>query len=395
MADAPARSSTPAVHPGLPAADPNGDPITLPSSGDRIEAKFGKGVTFVSDEGDLRLQLRGRIQPRFTSVVTDGQSTLNELIIRRARLAFLGRFMDSWELYLQLGFSNQDNEPDSYNPLRDATITYAGLRDVSVRFGQMKVPFDRQRTNSSSALQFADRSIVVTELTLDRDVGFQLFSDDVAGLGGILGYNVGLFGGDGRNRRADNPGLMWIARLWVSPFGSFDPNVEADLGREDRFRLALGVAAAQNFESVRARSTSSTTYQFSTFDYTHLTVDLTIKWRGFSWLTEMIYRKANQASNTQVVDGASITEYSRSGWGFFSQAGYLWNDHLETAARYGELRPLDPTDPNFLGQREIGGAVSWYFFGHDLKVTADYFFLPPLVQGPEMHQVRLQSQLYF
>jgi phosphate-selective porin OprO and OprP len=320
---------------------------------------------------------------------------VNEMIIRRARLMFLGRFLDAWELYLQLGFSNQDNEADNYNPLRDATITYAGLRDLSVRFGQMKVPFDRQRTTSSSALEFNDRAIAMTELTLDRDVGMQLFSEDVGGFGGILGYNVGLFGGDGRNRRADNPGMMWVARLWTSPFGAFDPNVEADLGREAKFRLALGVAAAQNFESVRARSTSSTTYDFSTFDYTHLTADLTIKCRGLFLLGEVLYRKADRDSNTEVVDGASLTEYSRSGWGFFAQGGYMWTDHLETAARYGELRPLEGTDPSFLGQREVGGAISWYFLRHDLKVTADYFYLPPIEAGPDTHQVRLQSQLFF
>lgn len=379
----------------MPASDPNGDPVTEAPQGDRIEAKFGKGVTFHSDAGNLRLQLRGRIQPRFTSAVTDGESAINEMIIRRARLMFLGRFLDAWELYLQLGFSVQDNEADNYNPLRDATITYAGLRDLSVRFGQMKVPFDRQRTTSSSALEFTDRSIVMSELTLDRDVGFQFFSDDVAGLGGILGYNVGLFGGDGRNRRADNPGMMWVARVWTSPFGSFDPNVEADIGREDKFRLALGAAAAQNFQSVRSRSTSADTYEFSTFDYTHLTADLTIKWRGLFWLSEVLYRKADRPSNTEVIDGASITEYSRSGWGFFTQAGYMWTDHLETAARYGELRPLEPTDPDFVGDREVGGAVSWYFLKHDLKVTADYFYLQPLDQGPETHQFRLQSQLFF
>lgn len=390
-----ASASTPAVNPGLPTTDPNGDPVATPETEDHIEAKFGKGVTFQSGTGDLRLQLRGRIQPRFTTSYPEGADPVNEMIIRRARLAFNGRFLDAWELYLQLGFSVQDNESDNYNPLRDATMTYAGLRDLVVRAGQMKVPFDRQRVTSSSALEFADRSIAVTELTLDRDMGVQLFSEDVGGWGGVLGYNVGLFGGDGRNRRAENAGLMWVARIWTSPFGSFDPNVEASFDRKQEFRLALGVAAAQNFQSVRSRSTSAATYDFSTFDYTHLTADLTIKWRGLFWLTEILYREADRPSNTEVIDGVSVTEYSRSGWGYFTQAGYMWTDHFETAARYGELRPLGQTDPTLTGQREIGGAVSWYFLKHDLKVTADYFYLPPIDPGTPTHQIRLQSQLYF
>lgn len=391
-----ASTKTPAINPGLPTTDPNGDPVHPPAAEDHIEAKFGKGVTFQSGAGDLRLQLRGRIQPRFTSSIPEGGDATNEMIIRRARLAFNGRFLDAWELYLQLGLSNQDNEADNYNPLRDATITYAGLRDLVVRAGQMKVPFDRQRVTSSSALEFADRSIVVTELTLDRDVGVQFFSEDLFGLDGVLGYNLGIFGGDGRNRRAENAGMMWVARLWMSPFGAFDPQVEADFDRKQGFRLALGAAAAQNFQSVRTRSTSAGTFDYSTFDYTHLTADLTIKYRGLFWLSEFIYREADRPSNTVDVDGEEITEFSRSGWGFFTQAGYLWTDHLETAARYGELRPLPPTDPAFTGQREIGGAVSWYFLKHDLKITADYFYLPP-IDGPAAptHQIRLQSQLYF
>lgn len=385
-----------AVGPGLPATDPNGESVQLPSDSDRIAAQFGKGVTFQSKGGDFHLQLRGRVQVRFGSELPEGGEATNEMIIRRARLALSGRFFDAWELYVQLGLSNQDNEPDYYNPVRDATLTYAGLRDLMVRAGQMKVPFDRQRNNSSSALEFADRSIVVSELTLDRDVGVQLFSEDLFGLDGMLGYHLGLFGGDGRNRRADNPGMMWVARLWTSPFGTFDPNVEGAFDRRQGFRLALGVAAAQNFQSVRTRSTSADTFAASTFDYTHLTADLTIKYRGLFWLSEFLYRKADRPSNTATVDDEEVTEFSRSGWGFFTQAGYLWTDHLETAARYGQLRALSPTDPTFVGRHEIGGAVSWYFQRHDLKVTADYFYLPAIDDpAPPTHQVRLQTQLYF
>jgi len=395
-APAPASTRARAVNPGLPATDPNGDPVATPTHDDFIEAKFGKGVTFQAAAGDLKLQLRGRIQPRFTSTIPEDGDAINEMIIRRARLAFNGRFLDAWELYLQLGFSVQDNESDNYNPLRDATITYAGLRDAVVRIGQMKVPFDRQRMTSSSALEFADRSIAMTELTLDRDMGVQVFSEDLFGLDGALGYNVGLFGGDGRNRRAENAGMMWVARLWTSPFGAFDPHVEADFDRKKDLRLALGMAVAQNYQSVRARSTSSSTFEHSTFDYTHLTADLTIKYRGLFWLTEFLYREADRPSNTVVVDGEEVTEFSRSGWGFFTQAGFMWNDHLETSLRYGELRALPPTDPELMSQREIGGAVSWYFLKHDLKVQADYFYLPPIDDPtPPTHQIRLQSQLYF
>src|SRR5690606_1479779 len=98
-----------AVRPGLPATDPNGESVQLPSDSDRIAAQFGKGVTFQSKGGDFHLQLRGRVQVRFGSELPEGGEATNEMIIRRARLALSGRFFDAWELYVQLGLSNQDN----------------------------------------------------------------------------------------------------------------------------------------------------------------------------------------------------------------------------------------------------------------------------------------------
>lgn len=379
----------------LSAYDPNGDLVLPTKHGDYLEAGFGRGITLHAEKGDTHLQIRGRIQPRYSFTDENGSQAVNEFIIRRARLAFMGRFLDSWELYLQLGFSNQDNESDYYNPLRDATITYAGLRDLNVRVGQMKVPFDRQRMNSSSALEFADRSLVVSELTLDRDSGIQLLSEDLAGLDGMLGYNLGVFGGDGRNRRANNPGVMLVGRVTAQPFGDFDANVEADLKRDPKFRMALGVAAARNYMSVRSRSTSADTYDFATFNYTHLTADLTLKWRGLFVLGELLYRKADEFSQTQTVNDITTTEFSRSGWGFFTQAGYMWTKHFETVARYGELYPFAGTDPSLSRQRELGAAINYYFMGHDLKVVADYFYLDSPDSRSDTQTIRLQTQLYF
>lgn len=390
-------SSAPPLLPGLPTSDPNGDPVALPTEGeDRIDATFGRGVRFLSAERDFQLQFRGRLQPRFlTELAASGDRSVSEFVIRRARLAFLGRFQDSWELYLQLGFSHEDNEPDYYNPIRDATLTYGVLRDAMIRVGQGKVPFDRQRTNSSSALQFADRSIVMTELTLDRDVGVQVFSENLGGWGGILGYNVGLFSGDGRNRLATNSGLLVALRIWTSPFGEFDANVESDLSRGRTLRLAWGFAAAKNFDTVRPKSTTGETYEASSFDYTHLTTDLHLKWRGFSWLSEALYRRADTDSETHLVDGAPLTELSRSAWGFFTQAGYLWTEHFETAARYGELFPIGQTDPALLHERELGSAINYYLSGHNLKITVDYFFVTRGDDWDGTHQARVQTQLYF
>ena len=63
-------------------------------------------------------------------------------------------------------------------------------------------------------------------------------------LGGWLGYSLGLFSGQGKNRFAAEkaPGFLYLARVAVRPFGAFDEEQEGDLARLDRPRLAVGAA---------------------------------------------------------------------------------------------------------------------------------------------------------
>lgn len=358
-----------------------------------VEARWGEGATLRA--GDFSLNLRGRVQARAEALVpTDGApgTRLNQLLIRRARLSFTAKYTDDWVLLVQLAFSALDMEPDAPNVLRDAHLTWQGLRDLTVRFGQTKVPFGKQRVVSSGNLQLVDRSIVVGELNLDRDVGVQLRSDDLFGWGGRLAYALGVFGGDGRNRFGTNVGLLYVARVQVSPFGRFDDLVEGDLERGERPRLSLGLAAARNVATVRQRSTIGATFRNGSTTYNHLAADLVFKWRGLSLTAESLFRQAEQES----LPGASSTEWARSGWGYFVQAGFVPVPTFEVSARWGQLRPLTGTDPSFAHQRELGLGVGWYPKRHELKLQGDVFWLPV---GERFDvgtvQARVQLQLAF
>lgn len=370
-----------------------------------VQAKFGEGVTFKS--GDVTLQLRGRVQAQALVVVPGEGSTAhrqNALMVRRARLALKGELPWHLSFNLQLAFANLDMEADAPNVLRDFNVTWAPLRDVSLRFGQMKVPFDVQRVVSSSSLQLVDRSTVTGELNLDRDVGLVLFSDDLFGLGQRLRYAIGVFGGDGRNRIGTNVGLLYAARIRVSPFGAFDDKVEGDPDRDPRFRLAIGAGVARNVATNRPRSTTGTPYRLATFDYNHATGDVHAKWRGLSLLAEVYVRQADLwkdeagndvASKSGVVSGVSITEFSRSAWGWFVQGGGYVTPWLELVARYGDLQPLGVTDPSLARVREVGGGFNLMFFKHDLKLQTDVFWLDDGRGNNGRVQVRVQAQVYF
>ncbi|MBL8602628.1 MAG: porin [Myxococcales bacterium] len=378
-------------------------PQPMSSAPGQVEARFGQGVTLRSGDGRFELNLRGRIQTRFTLTAADAQpdGPGTEFAIRRMRLVFQGHALSrAVQYYIQLGLSNRDTESDLRLPVRDAYVTLTRVRDLQLRVGQMKVPFDRQRVVSSSALQFPDRAMVTSELNLDRDVGVQLFSRDLFGLGHRLGYQLGVFGGDGRNRTSQASGLLYVARLELTPMGAFDDYVEADLSRSPRLRLSLGVGVAYNLNTNRAQSTHGATYTLGRFDVRSVELDLHLKWRGLSVISSFIDRRADAAAVSRTVEGALQREYARNMQGWFVQSGLMLWRGLELVARYGQLAPvvLDPAtvDPSQRARRELGAGLNYYFEGHALKVQADYFiYAGARWAEAQEHQARVQLQLFY
>lgn len=366
-----------------------------------VTGTFGEGVTLTTADDTLSLNVRGRVQVRTSLLVSPGDTALaeravSEFAIRRARLTLSGHaFTRDLTYYVQLAFSNQDMEPDLRLPLRDAYLNWEASRDLQLRVGQGKVPYGRQRITSSGSQELVDRSIVTGEFNLDRDVGLTVLSKDLGGADGRFGYALGVFGGDGRNRLGEAFGYLGVARITIRPMGGFDDDIEADLERSATPKLALGGGFAYNQNTNRPRSTTDTPYETATFDYAHVGADAMFKWHGACLQGEWFLRRADR----DVLPSAP-GEYSRSGTGFYVQAGQMIGPHLELVARYGDLVPDAGADPEFVRAREIGGGPSWYFREHALKLQADWFYLPT---GDEIgetfangdHQVRTQLQMWF
>ena len=75
---------------------------------------------------------------------------------------------------IQLGFTHYDSEDlpnGNKSIIRDAIVYYIPNAVWNIGFGQTKIKANRARINSSSALQFVDRSIVNSEFNIDRDFG--------------------------------------------------------------------------------------------------------------------------------------------------------------------------------------------------------------------------------
>jgi len=365
----------------------------------KVALGLGKGLEVKSADGGTSIKIRARIQARLTmsspTLAPPLKQPQTEFAIRRMRLLLTGSVLHEFVYYIQLGFSNQDMEPDLRIPLRDAYVTWTRFRDANVRFGQMKAPYGLQRIISSSALQMADRSVVTNELNLDRDVGVTLRSDDLFGLKGRLAYAVGVFGGDGRNRLSDAGGVMPVVRAVLRPMGEFDDDVEADHDRSPTPHAALGLSAAYNNNSNRDRSTLGNVTRGRT-SYGHVGADFMLKWRGLSLQSEVMWRNAADDVMETEVDGMTIRERTRSAVGAYMQAGTMLGPMVEVVVRYSELWPLNSGIPDLQHTRELGGGINFYLFHHSLKLQTDYFCIVTNDRWRDgsKHQVRVQFQLY-
>jgi phosphate-selective porin OprO/OprP len=366
-----------------------------------VSAEPGRGFNITVGD-TFSAQLRARIQIRNTLRV-EGDAVTDVFEIRTTRLWWTGYVLDPNVRYgIQFAFGANDFEAGNPSPIFDVYLELTHLRELNVRVGQFFVPFDRARTVRESTLMTLDRSDVIRELTLDRDVGVMLFSNDFLGLNGSLGYALGFFGGEGRNRlNTNDAGFLYTARVFARPMGSFDDDQESDQSRSPEPRLMIGGAIAFNHNSDRPRGTTGVRYEEAHFDYLHLAADVVFKWSGFSFLGEIVWREAN-ANRVDFIDeeGQMRTEYSRSAAGYILQAGMLVWEGLEFWGRWGHTLAMGATDPALVSQvdatgHEVSAGVNYYFNGHSMKVQADWThtFGDRFRTGP--HLIRLQLDASF
>lgn len=350
-----------------------------------VEAAPGKGLTIRSADERFSMTVRGRVQLRDTLSVAapddDGARALaNQTQVYTTRLALQGYTLSKDVKYnLQLAFSPRDFRDGTISPIYDAYLDLTPSPDASVRVGQMFVPFDRLRTIREFALQLPDRPRVVSELSLDRDVGAYVYSDHLGGARSPVAYRLGVFGGGGPNNLAAHElGGLFVGRVELRPLGAIDDDSEGDLQRREEAGLAIGAAAAYHLNSPRARSTTSTVYVGGTADYLHLAGDLVFKARGLALEGEVVYRDAGEDEIVSTDEtGTELVEYTRSGWGAVVQPSYLLTRRVEVAARYGRMAAADGTDPSFVEEmatreNEVAAGLSLYLNEHRFKVQAGW-----------------------
>ena len=340
--------------------------------------EVGKGISFAPKNKLFKMTLRFRMQNQVTMLFDDDfKLEETQAQVKRLRLRFDGYLYSPKLLYsIQLGFTPYDTKTvpnGNTNIVRDAVICYMPSSTWNISFGQTKVKANRARINSSSALQFVDRSIVNSEFNPDRDFGVfgeyhktwdREFSLAVKG-------SVTL--GEGRNWGTDkNKGFAYTARLELFPLGRFKSLgevVEGDFQREQKVRMMLAGAFTYNDRTNRTSGQNGNLMPTGvTRDLQQYYMDFILKYRGFAFYTDLMGR----ICQNPVVDNENGL-FVYTGKGVNVQTSYLFKKNWEVALRNSTLLPDKKVEPlaGYHRYNQSTLAVTKYLIGHNLKVQAD------------------------
>ena len=371
--------------------------------------EVGKGVTFRPKNNSYEMTLRFRMQNMVgLSFNRHMGLTSTDAQVKRLRLRFDGYIFSPKIVYsIQLGFSSYDTEmiPNgNMNLIRDAIVYYVPSPKWNIGFGQTKIKANRARVNSSSALQFVDRSIVNSEFGGDRDFGF--FAE----------YNYGDFDsfalatkasvtlGEGRNfNTSDVDGFAYTGRLELYPFGRFHGNgelLEGDVYGEKSVKMMLAGAYTFNHNAKRVQGMKGSLLENGTKNLGSYYVDFILKYRGFAFVADYMGRHTPQPVTDAPADGPAQSEaFIYTGSGLNIQTSYLFNQKWEIALRNSTMFPSAQARPlvgyKTWNQSTIG--VTRYLIGHSLKFQVDlsYNYRSEVTLAPDYDRwmVRFQVEL--
>lgn len=353
----------------------------------KVSSSFGKGINIMPEDSSFSMKINVRMQSLFvTTIPTDLEEATDietNFLVRRSRLKFGGfAFSPKLKYKIELGLSNRDiggvvpQRGGTANIILDAFVRWNAFGNVEIWAGQTKLPGNRERVISSQKLQFVDRSLVNSRFNIDRDMGIQLRNHFNVG-NSIFRQALAFSQGEGRNVTVgnDNGGYQYTGRLEWLPFGKFSKKgdyVSSAIVREDAPKLSIGVTYDYNNLTTRDRGNNGSFVPDSTAtDLTSIQADLMFKYKGLSVHSEYITKDAARPVHFDP-EGEIVANFY-AGWGFNIQAGWMFENNLEIAARYTTIEPNIESGRDLQDMYTLG--LSRYFSGHDLKIQTDISYL--------------------
>ncbi len=344
---------------------------------------FGKGLGLTSPDSIFQLNIRFRMQNRATYLNREGEEEDEiKAEIRRLRLRFDGYVGDPRFLYaIQLSFSPGDTggvieEGNNLQIIRDAVVFYQPNKSWTFGFGQTKLPGNRQRTNSSGALQFTDRTINNASFNIDRDFGFQV--QNLNEYKDKFSYNLkgAITTGEGRNdTKNSDTGLAYTGKVELYPLGAFTKNgsfFEGDLAREPKPRLMLSGAYSFNNRATKTQGQLGERL-FEKKDISSLLLDAMVKYNGWALQTAYMSRMSDDPITYNPEDITDIA-FVYVGNGMDYQLSYLFPSNIELLGRYSFQKMHKDVEMFVPNQNQYSLGVTKYIWEHAFKMQAEITF---------------------
>lgn len=367
-----------------------------------ISMRYKDGFDFQTRDGKFEMLIQNRFQFRYSydqesDAFTNAAATafndkdVSSFRVRRARIKVGGHGFVPWLKY----YTEYDWVS---NTMLDYRLDIAAFKWATLRVGQWKVEYNRERVDSSGAQQFADRSIVNSPFTLDRQIGVRLGGHLFEGTPGYLVYNIGVFTGAGINQtHNDDKGMLYMGRIQWNFLGRDVPFSQSD---PDYTELPIGSIAFAGAHNRTDRLTFPTTSRAATidalpvvdgrFEINQGVQEFAFKWNGLSIQEEFHVKK--------VIDQSRSTH--GTSYGAYAQVGYFPHAlidiiprPLEFAYRYAFVDPEGLLGNDMLREHTV--AANWFFAGHRNKLTVDYSHLTREGAFTPIDRVRVQWDVSF
>ncbi len=354
--------------------------------GFKLETRDGNWATHLQWRAQMRYTYPMRSDPRtFSHFARDEESTFE---LRRVRMKIGGHGYRPWlkyyfELDLQPTREHDDDSEKASTRVIDWRISMEKYPWASLRLGQWKINYNRERVDSSGKQQFVERSIVNRIFTIDRQMGAMLYGRLFPGTFADSRYYAGVFTGEGRGVKNDDDNMMYMARWQWNFLGRDLKWRQTDVEFHEKPAGSIAFAAATTKGRCTRWSSSGcgnldgftkpAAAENGQFHIQQMVEEVAFKWQGFSLQHEYHWKRVRDRINDQTA----------SMWGSYSQAGYFFHhlipavpENLELAFRYAFVEePIAGNLSEDQLRREYTAALNYFFAGHRNKVTVDYSHL--------------------
>ena len=340
-----------------------------------------KKLGFTANDSLFQMNIGFRVQSRVSYGKEEGGAGYVEGEIRRMRLKLDGFvYNPKFGYKVELGFSARDIGTvvvgNSGNVILDGVLFYKPNSNMTIGFGQTKLPGNNQRVISSNSLELTDRSINNSKFNIDRDFG--VFLDYSKQNPNHFSYSLkgALSKGEGRNWvKTTDDGVALTGKVELFPLGSFTKNgsnFEADLMREKTPKLMFSGAFSQNNNALRSQGQlGSSLYEARTLK--SLFFDAIFKYDGWAATAAYMSRMTKDPITVSATDSTK-KQAVFVGHGVDAQLSYLFPSDYQIIGRFSTQKvdeDIQTISPN-TDEYTIG--LSKYIFGHKLKVQTEFSY---------------------